>query len=278
MAAAGGGSADAAGAGLEALREWRDGVVAERGASMSAWTSHWLSDATLRRYLAAERGALDQAKRRLLQTAEWRAKHVVSGARCPECADKATSHCIVSLGLGRGGMPVVYSSPPRAESTAAASAVAHVTCELEKGFALDGCTGRWVWLVDMRGYTLWSSMANTASGSEMARVFSAHYPERLGAVVLLEPPAVFQVLLTVSWVGAPPPRPRAARAGRDVLEHRACPARAPPRGAVPLTLTPPAPAPRSARRRSGPFSTRGPSPRSGPCTAARRWRTRCPGS
>ncbi|KAA0175056.1 hypothetical protein FNF27_03354 [Cafeteria roenbergensis] len=55
---------------------------------------------------------------------------------------------------------------------------------------------RWVWLVDMRGYTLWSSMANTRAGIQMASVFSAHYPERLGAVVLLEPPSVFGALLS----------------------------------------------------------------------------------
>jgi hypothetical protein len=141
---------------------------------------------------------VEACKTRLVATACWREEHVAVGARCPECHTNRNSHCMVGLGPGLDGSPIVYASPPRAESTDPVAAVAHVACELEKGFAAPGAGPQWVWLVDMRGYTLWSSIANTSSGIEMARAFSAHYPERLGRVVLLEPPTVFSVLFSVS--------------------------------------------------------------------------------
>lgn len=190
---------------MEALTKWRTSLLRERAdcdpdesSSDRAMRLQWLTDAELRRFLVATRGEPTDAITRLEATLAWRADRVSPGARCPECHARPTSHCLVSLGLGAGGRPVLYASPPRAESTDPDAAVAHVACELEKNFATPGAAAQWVWLVDMRGYTLWSSMANTRAGIQMASVFSAHYPERLGAVVLLEPPSVFGALLSVS--------------------------------------------------------------------------------
>lgn len=190
---------------MDALMAWVGYWKAEtvEGAPrLTPWLTAWLTPATLHRYLVAERGDVAACKKRLVATAVWRTEHVAEGARCPECPSAPNSHCMIGLGPGLDGSPVVYASPPRAESTDPAAAVIHVACELEKGFAAAGATGRWVWLVDMRGYTLWSSISNTSSGIEMARVFSAHYPERLGQVMLLDPPVVFSVLFSVSGLVA----------------------------------------------------------------------------
>lgn len=197
--------AEADTAGMDEMVKWRASLLRDSpDADASAppvgsdLRLHWLTDAELLRFLVAARGKPADAITRLEATLKWRADHVAPGSRCPECHLRPTSHCLVSLGLGESGRPVLYASPPRAESTDPDAAVAHVACELEKAFALPGAAAQWVWLVDMRGYTLWSSLANTRSGAQMASVFSAHYPERLGAVVLLEPPSVFGVLLSVS--------------------------------------------------------------------------------
>jgi hypothetical protein len=170
-------------------------AAADLTKQQETWLRSWLTDGKYNRYLVAERGNQDTALKRLEATAKWRVEHVHPGASCPLCPTLATSHCMISIGLARDARPVVYASPPRAVATDAVAAEMHIAYELEKCFALPGAGPQWVWLMDMRGYTLMTSLAHTSAGIRMAQVFSAHYPERLGAAILLNPPTVFSVLL-----------------------------------------------------------------------------------
>jgi hypothetical protein len=52
-----------------------------------------------------------------------------------------------------------------------------------------------VWVVDFTGYTFWHAVSGSSLGIAFVRTFSAHYPERLGSIQLIDPPGVFQILL-----------------------------------------------------------------------------------
>lgn len=67
---------------------------------------------------------------------------------------------------------------------------------LEKCFAAKGSGTTWTWIVDFRGFGLSDAMQGKTS-SQTISTFSAHYPERLGVVLLLSPPSLFDMLLAV---------------------------------------------------------------------------------
>lgn len=62
-------------------------------------------------------------------------------------------------------------------------------------FAHPDSAATWVWVVDFTGYGFWHAMNGTSLASAFLKTFSAHYPERLGAVLLVDTPGAFSVLL-----------------------------------------------------------------------------------
>lgn len=54
---------------------------------------------------------------------------------------------------------------------------------------------QWLWIVDFNGFSIWNAL-HVSTSSATLQTFSNHYPERLGAVILLNPPSVFDILFT----------------------------------------------------------------------------------
>lgn len=58
------------------------------------------------------------------------------------------------------------------------------------------CSGeQWVWVVDFRGFGFTHAM-QARLGISFAKVFADHFPERLKALCMINPPTVFQLLLS----------------------------------------------------------------------------------
>ena len=126
-----------------------------------------------------------------------------------------------TAGWASSNFPVVYGSVPRASNYEPAAAVAHFAQTLEKIFAHPRSGPRFIWrkmlssectpnlcttdpslphtlfiVFDMAGYTMKHAMlVRVALG--YATTFSRHYPERLEAVVLLNPTPVWDVALAL---------------------------------------------------------------------------------
>jgi len=199
-------------------------------------SSSFLSDdATLRRYLVA-RGSPDAACSALAATAAWRRgppaylSRGASSLGCPACARDAGAHCFLAIGATAAGHALVYASPARARTNATTVTVRHMVHTLEHAFAVLTARGReaaaaaaptaasavaaaaaspaadsapppppgsrWTWLVDFRGFGLSHAMQGRTSLSTLS-TFSAHMPERLEAVVLINPPGIFDALLAL---------------------------------------------------------------------------------
>lgn len=55
--------------------------------------------------------------------------------------------------------------------------------------------GTWTWLVDFNGFGFRHAM-NVRMGIQFAHTFENHFPERLGKVVLVNPPSIFDLALS----------------------------------------------------------------------------------
>jgi len=185
-----------------------DSVVAALRASLPAAAvrapaaAAFASDATLRRYLVATEGAggapnAAAARKALLHTIEWRERTFgAQPPRCAACEEDETTHCFVPLGTAGGGDAVLYGSVPRAASHEADAAVAHFAHQIERVIP-GGAAGRLTWIFDCSGFSLYHATLFRASIAH-ATVFSAHFPERAQKVVLLNPPAVWEICLAAA--------------------------------------------------------------------------------
>lgn len=232
MAAAGPGPAPAPvrlseveAAAVARLHEWR--ATRLRTAEMSEHDAAFLArHDTLARYAVAHNGDTAAATRGLEATLAWRRAQVKRPSTCPGCEEDFGAHCFVPLGLtepaaavaadaaagGAGGagsadtgagaidaevaalgpLPIVYASQPRARDADIDRQMSHMVHTLEHVFEAAPHSARWLWIVDFNGFGLREALAARV-GINTVSVFSAHMPERMGRIVLLNAPGVFSM-------------------------------------------------------------------------------------
>jgi hypothetical protein len=98
------------------------------------------------------------------------------------------------LGDDKKGNALIYGCPARAGETNVEETMAHCIHTLEKQWPNDGAK-RWIWIVDFKGFGIIHSL-NARLGISFAMVFKQHFPERLKAIVLINPPIVFKALIS----------------------------------------------------------------------------------
>jgi hypothetical protein len=148
---------------------------------------------TLNRYLVAFDGNLERAKAGLEATIEWRSTSIIPTFVCIPCARNKGAHCFISLGEDKEGNALIYGCPARAGETNVEETMAHCIHSLEKQWPNNGAK-KWVWIVDFKGFGLVHSL-NARLGISFATVFKQHFPERLRAIALINPPFVFKALI-----------------------------------------------------------------------------------
>jgi hypothetical protein len=171
-----------------ALQAWRD------SSGLEDLSRQFCTDDTLMRYHLARDGDFEASRHMLMQSIEWRRIHCADAPKCDSCASDFKSHCFFPIGWTSDGWPIIYSCVPRAACYKVDETVNHVVQTLEKSFAHTQSSDKWLWLVDFNGFGLSHAM-HTKLGIGFARTFSAHFPERLGRLVLINPPRVFDLLL-----------------------------------------------------------------------------------
>ena len=155
---------------------------------------------TLRRYLAAHHTP-EAALRALKATHSWRAAAIDPAFICPMCAARPGAHCFIPIGHDAAGAAIIYGCPARAsEGGEVEKTIAHCVNALEKQFSAEpsGCQ-QWVWVVDFTGFGMTHAL-QARLGASFATVFRDHFPERLKAILLLNPPLLFRML--VGAIGA----------------------------------------------------------------------------
>lgn len=172
----------------------------------AAAASRWSGDAVVMQWLAETRASyrclwthdwdVKKSVANLEATVAWRRATVTPALRCTACAADANTHCFVRVGRDRWSRPVVYFAPSRCTSSDAAPTIAHAAAEMEVAFCAPGSAPQWVFILDLRGVGLFGGYSKT-SLKELINVFTAHYPERLGAMVLIDLSSVVSALFSV---------------------------------------------------------------------------------
>lgn len=153
------------------------------------------TDDTLLRYLRARNSDEDAALAMLTVTLRWR-NHVVDvnthGRELPSCAAcrvNAGAHCFLRVGTDADGLHVVYSCAGRAGNKVVDDNCYHMAFELERIFHGNREPGKIVWLIDFSGFSVRD--INPRMGMMALPMFQNHYPERMGRIVVLDPPLLF---------------------------------------------------------------------------------------
>lgn len=153
----------------------------------------FLTDYTFLRYLEARDGDVKRAGEMLEQSLTWRAAHVDGRAlTCPACNASPNAHCFLPLGEDTRGWQLIYSCAARAANKHADASFTHMSATLEKLFDGSRKPGKIVWLIDMNGFG-WRDM-DVSMATTVVPMFSNQYPERMGQIVIIDPPSGLKLI------------------------------------------------------------------------------------
>jgi len=178
-----------------ALAEVEAGAAARWGGDAGVTT--WLAETRASfRCLWTHDWDVKKSLANLEATVAWRRATVGPALRCAPCAADPRTHCFVRVGSDRWRRPVVYFAPSRCTSSDLAPTIAHAAAEMEVAFCAPGAAPQWVFVLDLRGVGLFGGYSKSAL-KDLIAVFTAHYPERLGTMVLIDLAAVVSALFAV---------------------------------------------------------------------------------
>lgn len=142
--------------------------VGARHASADAATLTFLNPNTYSRYLWAHGFKLEKAEENLEATVAWRKTFIHPKLHCEACVDDSQSHCFMRLGHDRWARPIVYFCPGRNKCTDSDMMSRHTISEMEAAFAKADSAENWVFIMDLRGFSVFGSA--TQSAKDMAGV------------------------------------------------------------------------------------------------------------
>ena len=173
------------------------------GDPLTAYQRRWLErPGTLERFLRADGGKVAKAGRRLRDTLKWREDARPERVCCQACVANEHAHYMHQVGFATTGQPLVYSDIGKAKDKRPESNVEHCIQVLERTIATmdhDHGVETFVWLIDFHGFS--SRDLNPRMATSCLKIFSRNYPERMGRIVMVEAPwlfnAMFEFLKTV---------------------------------------------------------------------------------
>ena len=151
----------------------------------------------LLRYLGARGFHARKAADMLHASLLWERQLRPAAVQCTRCARDPNAHCMEFVGWDVKHRPVMYAtyawSDPATRNNAD-EAIEHNVALFQRVKALmpEGVE-QWVVLTDFVTYSLWRD-ATSKVGRVVMDVLQNHFPERLGAQVLVDPPAAFWVM------------------------------------------------------------------------------------
>jgi hypothetical protein len=183
------------------LKAWREaaeaGSAPEAGTLSPAARAFLREASTLRRFAVARNGDYGAALKGLLATIAWRDANIPDTLHCRACDADPHMHAFFPIGVDDGGRVVVYACAARAKTNDLEVTVGHMVQSLEFAFRASSALAlhhQWVWVIDFTGFSFWHAMQGSTSNATL-QTFADHFPERLGSVLLLNPPGLFDILL-----------------------------------------------------------------------------------
>lgn len=176
------------------LRQLAAAPTAEGGHDASR--AAFLSDKTIGRYYAGNDGEVAPTVAQLLASCVWRVAVRPHATPCALCSRDPMAHSLRPVGFDALGRLVVYTCFATANDRFDPNhSIGHLQRLLEDAQtlldSLDDHSTKWVIFVDFHGFTLRDSDPRAATKTV---ALLAHYPERLGCILLFDSGMLFNGL------------------------------------------------------------------------------------
>ncbi|CAM9630014.1 unnamed protein product, partial [Heterosigma akashiwo] len=152
------------------------------------------------RYLRAEKWVLQKAISKLHDTLRWRQEFGVQSINSdPDVMDEIrlenSTGKVYCRGFDKCGRVILYMCPARENSRNHDANLRHLVFQMERATAVlrrqDEGVDKTCFVVDYTGYSLTNSPPMRTSRASLD-ILQNHYPERLGACYMVNPPLIFR--------------------------------------------------------------------------------------
>ncbi|GJP49827.1 hypothetical protein CLOM_g8992 [Closterium sp. NIES-68] len=156
------------------------------------------TDACLRRYLRARSWHMKKAEKMLQDSIAWRRAFQPERIRWADVAKESETGKVYRAPFtDKFGRPVLVLCPGKQNTEDHEGNIRHMVYCMENAVAsLPEGMEQMVWIIDYKAFTLRKSPPMKTS-REVLHILQNHYPERLGAAILFDPPYLFQGLWKV---------------------------------------------------------------------------------
>ncbi|KAL9312647.1 hypothetical protein ACSQ67_018099 [Phaseolus vulgaris] len=153
--------------------------------------SAYCSDASISRYLLSRNSNVKKAAQMLKQSLKWRKEYKPEEIRWEEVADEAELGSMYRPNYhDKCGRSVIIMTPGSKSSRSTQTVKYLVYCMENAILNLPAHQEQVVWLVDLKGIKM--SDISFKMAREIVHVIQDYYPKRLGLIILLNAPIVFQ--------------------------------------------------------------------------------------
>lgn len=176
-------------------------LAPEKLAALQKEAIEFVTDGTLHRYVVARNFDTEAALSLLKGSLKWRSTFISSAnlpekasswQYCEKCDKAPTNHCLFICGWDDSGRTVAYGCQPRMRDSDVEGTVFHVMRSLEKSWLHPRSSQQYTYIVDFNGFGL-RHATHVRMGIAWATLFSSQLPERLGHLLLINPPGIFDI-------------------------------------------------------------------------------------
>uniref|UniRef100_M1A2G9 Transporter n=1 Tax=Solanum tuberosum TaxID=4113 RepID=M1A2G9_SOLTU len=167
---------------------------------LSGRSTQFCTDACLKRFLEARNWNVDKAKKMLEETLKWRLSFKPEEIRWNEVAKEGETGKVFKANFhDRHGRTVLILRPGMQNTAALDNQMKHLVYLIENAiFNLPEGQEQMVWLIDFTGWSITNNVP-VKSARESINILQNHYPERLAAAILYNPPRLFETFWRVCF-------------------------------------------------------------------------------
>uniref|UniRef100_A0A1D1ZJ15 Random slug protein 5 n=1 Tax=Anthurium amnicola TaxID=1678845 RepID=A0A1D1ZJ15_9ARAE len=160
---------------------------------LSGCSLQYCTDACLRRYLEARNWNVDKSKKMLEESVKWRSTFRPEEIRWHEVASEGETGKVYRSNFNDfKGRTVLILRPGKQNTSSHDNQLRHLVYLIENAILnLPEGQEQMVWLIDFTGWSL-SKAVPIKTARETANILQSHYPERLYAAFLYNPPRIFE--------------------------------------------------------------------------------------
>ncbi|EIW63841.1 CRAL/TRIO domain-containing protein [Trametes versicolor FP-101664 SS1] len=174
---------------IQALREYAETALLPESDSYRPWELRWLDKPdTMVRYMRAAKWNLEDAKRRLKDTMEWRRDFKPDLIAPDEVRIESETGKIILNGFDIDGRPIIYMRPGRENTETSPRQLRHLVWCLERAKDLMPPGQESVTIIiDYKSTTLRTS-PSVSIGRKVLNILQNHYVETLGRGLIINLP------------------------------------------------------------------------------------------